>query len=73
MELVKTTRRGLILVDYSQITNMAIRLRKELLTLRLDKFILLNKIKTRNLAFLFPNLYEAIKLEKESDYFNKGR
>lgn len=36
---------NLILVDYTQLTNMAIRLRKEILSLRLGKvFVLLNFI-----------------------------
>jgi len=45
MSFVKTTSKGLILVDYSQLTNMAIRLRKEILTLRLNQaFFFINFI-----------------------------
>ena len=39
MNIVKTTKSGLILVDYSQLTNMAIRLRKEILTNSYNKAV----------------------------------
>lgn len=41
MSFVKTTPKGLILVNYTQLTNMAIRLRKEILSLRLEKIFFL--------------------------------